>query len=140
MPLRMRVPQEDRRATLSRWLTSAYYSRTASSDVAVDWLGTGRILFGLGGETITLRRVGTPNIDIAVRAKSRGYAPEELVGGISQQDREVRILAEDVTFSPPLRPGDKVLLHGRLLNIDSVDASTGRSEADLVFYIVRARG
>jgi hypothetical protein len=105
-----------------------------------DWLALGRTLFNAAGETITLRRIGTPNTDISVRAKARGYAPEELVGGINQQDREIRVLAEDVTFDPALKPGDKVVLHGRVMNIDAVDASTGRAGSDLVFYIVRARG
>jgi hypothetical protein len=104
-----------------------------------DWSGIARRGFLAAGNIITLRRVGTPNTDIAVRAKHRGYEPNELTGGINQQDREVRIPAEDVTFSPPLRPGDKAIIDGRVMNIDSVDASTGRGN-DLVFYIVRARG
>jgi hypothetical protein len=77
-----------------------------------DWLGMARRTFNADGETITLRRIGTPNTDISVKAKARGYAPEELVGGINQQDREIRILAEDVTFDPALRPGDKAILQG----------------------------
>jgi hypothetical protein len=103
-----------------------------------DWPANARRQFGRAN-TITLRRIGTPDIDITVHAKARAYEPDELVGGINQQDREVRIPAEDVTFSPPLRPGDKAIIDGRVMNIDSVDASTGRGN-DLVFYIVRARG
>jgi hypothetical protein len=105
-----------------------------------NWLSVGRHMFDLAGETITLRRLGTPNTDVTVRAKTRAYQQDELVGGVSQQDREVRVLAEDVTFSPALKPGDKVLMHGRLFNIDAVDGSTGRAGNDLVYYILRARG
>jgi hypothetical protein len=104
-----------------------------------DWLANARRQFGRAN-TITLRRIGTPNIDITVHAKARAYEPNELVGGINQQDREIRILAEDVTFDPALRPGDKAIVNGRTMNIDSVDASTGRAGDGLVFYIVRARG
>lgn len=43
------------------------------------------------GETVTLRRVvGAANqvfIDVTVRVLLRGYAPNELVGGITQQDQ-----------------------------------------------------
>jgi hypothetical protein len=76
-----------------------------------DWLASARRQFGRAN-TITLRRIGTPDIDITVHAKARAYEPDELVGGINQQDREIRILAEDVTFSPALRPGDKAIIAG----------------------------
>lgn len=76
---------------------------------------------------------------ITVRAKARGYTPEELVGGINQGAREIRILAQDVTFEGGVKAGDKVIIHGRTLNVDSVDASTGRGN-ELVFFLVRASG
>jgi hypothetical protein len=91
--------------------------------------------------TLTFRRIGTPNVDITVRARIRGYRADELVGGIQQGDRQVVAYADDVTFTPALRAGDKVLSPtGRLLNIETVDDSTGLTDEGLVVYYLRVRG
>lgn len=92
--------------------------------------------------TLTFRRIGTPNVDLTVRARLRGYRADELVGGVQQGDRQVIAYADDVTFTPALRPGDKVLSPtGRLLNIETVDDSTGYVDDEgLVVYYLRVRG
>ena len=89
------------------------------------------------GETITLRRGAS---DISVRARVVGYQAEELVGGIVQGDRKVIALADDVTFDPPLRRGDKAVIRNRVMNIEFVDDSTRRVGGVLVAYELTVRG
>ncbi len=106
------------------------------------WKTTALDLLDLAGTTLTFRRIGTPNVDCTVRARLRGYRPDELVGGVQQGDRQVVAYADDVTFIPVLRPGDKVLSPtGRLLNIETVDDSTGYVDGEgVVVYYLRVRG
>ena len=59
--------------------------------------------------TLVFKRLGTPDIEINVQARLRGYRAEEIVGGVNQGDRQVTAYADDVTFTPPLKPGDKVM-------------------------------
>lgn len=67
------------------------------------------------GETVTLRRLGSPNIDKNVRAAElRGKeAPKELVGAVQQTARGWLALAEDIEssgFPTPFREKfDKVI-------------------------------
>jgi hypothetical protein len=92
------------------------------------------------GEMITLRRPATM-AEITVRARVTEYKPEELGGGINQGDRRVIVLASDVTFDPPLRVGDKVVLRGnRVLNISVIDDNTRRIAGELIAYDIAARG
>ncbi len=90
------------------------------------------------GESITLRRL--PSTDIAVRARVTGYKPDEIGGDIMQGDRKVIVFADDVTFDPPLRRGDKVVVRGALLNIAVVDDNTRRIAGELIAYELAARG
>jgi hypothetical protein len=91
--------------------------------------------------TLVFKRLGTPDIEINVRARLRGYRAEEIVGGINQGDRQVTAYADDVTFTPPLKPGDKVMHPtGRQLNIETVDDTTGITDEGLVVYYLRVRG
>jgi hypothetical protein len=89
------------------------------------------------GEVITLKRGAT---EISVHAKVSEYTPAELVGGIVQGDRRIMVLAEDVSFDPPLKRGDKALVRGHLLNIESVDDNTRREAGTLLAYVLQARG
>lgn len=75
------------------------------------------------GQTITLRRPGTPATTINdVRARVLGDGtPEELSGGIAQKQLQAIVLAADVTFDPRLRPGDQMIYHGRTYTLASVD-------------------
>jgi hypothetical protein len=97
------------------------------------------------GETITLRRVGSPNVDKSVRARVTGFAPEELVGGITQGHRKVIVLAEDVEstgFPVPIARGglDRVVVRGKTMMIEDVDDSTARLGGTLLAYLITASG
>lgn len=98
------------------------------------------------GETITLRRIGSPDQNFPVRARVMGFSPEELVAGLDQADRKVIVLAEDVEtsgFPVPFDDGgsDKVVLSGgEILNVQSVDDHTRRVGGVLIAYEIVARG
>lgn len=92
----------------------------------------------LFGEPVQLRRAGTA--DLTVVARITGYKPSELGGGIRQGDRKAVLLAQGVTFDPPLRPLDKLILRGRILNIEIVDDSTRRAGGELIAYELTVRG
>jgi hypothetical protein len=94
------------------------------------------------GELITIRRVNPnlPPTDADVLARVLGYQPEELNGGIMQGDRKIIFMAEDITLNPTLRAGDKVIVRGRMLNIERVDDSTRRVAGTLIAYELTGRG
>lgn len=91
-----------------------------------------------------VRRTGTgssaPEHAIDVRGRATDYRPDELAGGVQQGDRKIIVYADDVTFSPHLRRGDKAIVRGATLNIEDVDDSTVRVNGVLIAYILRARG
>lgn len=100
------------------------------------------------GELVTLRRftgTGSPpsHTDYpssgGIRARVRGYKPEELVGGIVQGDSEVILLAEDVTASAitlPLVAGanDWVVIRSKQHIIKRIDDNTRRIADELIAY------
>ncbi|RAI44724.1 hypothetical protein CH341_07785 [Rhodoplanes roseus] len=95
------------------------------------------------GETITVRRLNpspAAPTDVQALARITGYDPSEIVPGIQQGDRKVILLAEHVTLTPPLRAGDKLVVRGRVLNIETVDDSTRRLGGVLVAYELLVRG
>lgn len=94
------------------------------------------------GEDIVLRRVkGSSlatqvNVDVTCRAFVRGYAPNELVGSITQQDVKVILSttqidaadwpADEADSTSPIDPrvprknrGDKCVIAGRVLSVES---------------------
>jgi hypothetical protein len=85
------------------------------------------------GQTVTLRRPGTPAVSADLPAFVRGYKPQELVGAITQGDSEVTLspthIAEsgwpgalaqvDGTDAAVPRKGDKVVIQGRLRNVEA---------------------
>lgn len=89
------------------------------------------------GQTVTLRRlVGTTSqtpYDIVLPAHVRGYAPNEIVGGIRQGDSKVIVSpspiaaagwpgagsATDGTDARMPRMGDKVITQGRTRNVEA---------------------
>lgn len=112
------------------------------------------------GQDITLRRiVGTTNpvnVDCTVRAFVRGYKPDELVGGVIQGDSHVIIAGADIDAaqwpggepvqSPPRatdprvpRKGDKVIIEGRLRNVE-VAAPVYMAAGDLLRVNLTVRG
>lgn len=98
------------------------------------------------GENVTLRRINvspTPATDETVLARVKRYEPNELVGGITQADRKVIVMAEDIgAFPVPIKTGgsDKVVVRGRVMNIQEVDDSTCRYGPELIAYLITARG
>lgn len=73
-------------------------------------------LFDMGSRRVTLLRnvTNNPAIEVQnVRARVRGFKPEEITGGIQVGQRKVLILAEDVPESfLPLRANDRVIVDG----------------------------
>lgn len=80
------------------------------------------------GTPCTLRRyVGLGSardpVDIAIRAHVRGYAPEDLVGGIMQGDTKVILSPTEITAASWPGPqdwpqvGDRLVVDGRERNI-----------------------
>jgi hypothetical protein len=77
-------------------------------------------LIGVAGETITYKRVthgsfstatlqSTPSVQgYAIKAGLRQYRAREITGLVQQSDREVRIAAADLSFTP--RPNDLVAI------------------------------
>jgi hypothetical protein len=96
--------------------------------------------------TITLERTGATPPTLTVRGRVYNYAPDELVGGISQLDRKGIVYADDVTWTPKLRNGDRVRYatedgSSKLLNVEHVDDATARVAGEnLVIYRLRLKG
>lgn len=101
------------------------------------------------GEDIAIRRysgtgVGRTYVDRPCRARVVGYSPDELVGSITQGDRRVIVLAEDLDGeSPPFKimKSDKVV-SSRFpeLAIMAVDDNTRRIQGTLIAYDLQVRG
>ncbi len=102
----------------------------------------------LHGEDIAIRRYAgaTPPrsyVDRPCRARVMGYGPDELVGTVTQGDRKIIVLAEDLEGnSPPfiLKKTDKAIVRGDELAILGIDDSTRRIGASLIAYQLHARG
>lgn len=98
----------------------------------------------LDGQDIVLRRVkGTSlatqqNVDVTCRAFVRGFAPNELVGSITQQDRKVILSptqideadwpadeADSTSLIDPRIPrknrGDKCIIGGKLYSVEAAE-------------------
>jgi hypothetical protein len=95
------------------------------------------------GETVTLRRPGTPDVDATPKAKVRGYQPHELVNGIVQGDRQVIIGATTLAaFGWPAPPskaaGDRVLIDGKPTAVQGVE--TRKIGEDAAMYVIQVRG
>lgn len=103
------------------------------------------------GEDIAIRRYTSTGaaprtyVDRVCRARITGYLPSEIVGSITQGDRRVIVLAEDLEGeSPPFAPtkSDKVVA-SRFVNdlaIISIDDSTRRIDGTLIAYEFQVRG
>ena len=96
------------------------------------------------GVKIHLRRVtGTHGTKIEARpwAVTRGYNPEELVGGVEQGDRLVLLEAETLAVrhwpAPPV-PGDEIVIAGRTASVEAVD--THRMGETDIRYLMQVRG
>jgi hypothetical protein len=100
------------------------------------------------GEVIYIRRyvgtgTGRPYTDKSCHARVMGYQPDELVGTVTQGDRKIIALAEDLEgYSPVFTPtkSDKAMVRGAELSIISIDDSTKRIGSTLIAYVLQARG
>lgn len=92
------------------------------------------------GREVTLRR--PPATDVAIQAKIVGYALEELIGEVTQNDRKVVIAADDLSAwaaSPAIpRNGDQVIVAGKTGVVRGVESR--HLGADVVRYDLRVTG
>jgi hypothetical protein len=105
-------------------------------------------LIGVAGETITYKRIthvaystvmlqSTPSTQsYTIKAGVRQYRAREIAGLVQQGDREVRIAAADLSFSP--KPNDQVVIGGKTYQVVSVNTRSPFSEAAI--HIVQVRG
>lgn len=76
------------------------------------------------GQAVTLRRIvpNAPAIERPSRAFVRGYRPDELVGGINQGDTLVALSPTNLPAEfADLRRNDRVIIEGRVRNVEYVD-------------------
>jgi hypothetical protein len=105
-------------------------------------------LIGVAGETMTYKRVthgsystatlqSTPSVQSsAIKASVRQYRAREITGLVQQGDREVRIAAADLSFTP--RTNDQVVIGGKTYQVVSVNTRSPFNEAAI--HIVQVRG
>jgi hypothetical protein len=105
-------------------------------------------LIGRAGETVSYQRVAHGSFDTAtlqsapsveshtVKAGVRQYRAREIAGLVQQGDREVRIAAADLSFTP--RPNDQVVIGGKTFQVVSVNTRSPFNEAAI--HIVQVRG
>jgi len=105
-------------------------------------------LIGVAGETITYKRVthssystatlqSTPSVQsYTIKAGVRQYRAREIAGLVQQGDREVRIAAADLSFSP--KPNDQIVIGGKTYQVVSVNTRRPFNEAAM--HIVQVRG
>jgi hypothetical protein len=105
-------------------------------------------LIGKAGETITSTRVTHGSYGTATRqsppsvqsdtmkASVRQYRAREIAGLVQQGDREVRIAAADLSFTP--QPNDQVVIGGQTYQIVSVNTRRPCNEAAI--HLVQVRG
>jgi hypothetical protein len=105
-------------------------------------------LIGVAGEAITYKRVthgsystamlqSTPSVQsYTIKAGVREYRAREIAGLVQQGDREVRIAAADLSFTP--KPKDQVVIGGKTFQVVSVN--TRRPFDEAAVHILEVRG
>ena len=71
----------------------------------------------------------------------RGYEPVQLVGGISQGDRQVTICNREIAraqWPAPPRANDRCVIDGRTTTIQACD--TRKLHDDIVLHLIQVRG
>jgi hypothetical protein len=89
------------------------------------------------GETITIRRftgsgAPRPKTDTTTKARVVGYRPEEMLAPITQGDRKVIALVDDLSAILPVVLTDKVVIRGKELAIKAIDDNTRRIGGTLI--------
>lgn len=77
------------------------------------------------GQTVTLRRPGTPDVDATVKAHLRGGTPEDVLDDRNAADRSCTIAAADpglAAWPVPPRSGDYVVIGADRWIVAGVDA------------------
>jgi hypothetical protein len=97
-----------------------------------------------GRQMLLRRRIGTTSSyqDVTVTGITKGYRPAELMGGLQQGDRYVRIsnaeiAAQGVYIGPP-RKGDFVVIDGASTAVQGVE--TERLSAEVLIHTLWVRG
>jgi hypothetical protein len=83
------------------------------------------------GEQVTLRRLGSPNIDVTVWAKIDG-AGEQLSGGSMPQFKR-RVIISNVEIAAAGWPGppkrmDQIITAGKMMTVQTCDTANGPTE------------
>jgi hypothetical protein len=92
------------------------------------------------GEPVTLRRINSPDITLAVRAFVRRAAVDDLAPGADAAVADTVLVLSPTglsTFVPPLR-GDQADIAGRRVNVEQVE--TVRMGAAVVRYNLMVTG
>lgn len=97
------------------------------------------------GETISLVRGfgGVNPITVTgLRARVKGYEPNEVVGAIQQGERHVILLAEDVAATALSAPAinDRVIWNGKTLTVKEVNDATRRIRGVAIAYDLKVQG
>jgi hypothetical protein len=95
------------------------------------------------GQQLTLRRIGSPNVDVALSGRLQTFDPKEIGGGIVQGDRKLIIgnfsILEAGWPGPPQR-GDQILFAGgtktaTVMGVDTITVGT-----EIVRHNLQVRG
>lgn len=97
------------------------------------------------GETVYVRRYsGTPpsltSVDTATKARVMEYQAREIVGPITEGDRKVIALVDDLSGVLPLTLNDAVVVRGKELAIKAIDDNTRRIGGTLIALELRVGG
>ena len=89
------------------------------------------------GEAMTLRRLGTPDVDVAVKAKRYGSVDSIVVNSQTRQRINVKISNAEIaaaSWPVPIRPKDALIdAAGKTWIIESVDARSDGGVAQTHF-------
>jgi len=100
-------------------------------------------------ERVTIRRYtgsgsSRPRFDAEnIRARTVGYEPHELVGGVVQGDRKMIVFADDLIargMTLPITTSDKAVVRGKEIAIMAADDSTRRVNGSLIALELQVRG
>jgi hypothetical protein len=92
------------------------------------------------GEPVTLLRIGTPDVTLAVRAFVRRATLDQLAPGVDAAQAGTTVILSPTgltAFGPPVR-GDQANIAGRLTNVEEVE--TVRMGATVVRYNLQVSG
>lgn len=79
-------------------------------------------------------------VDCLVRARVVGFDEAEITAGIEEGQRKMIVFAPDVTWSDPLRSGDRVFAGDLDLYVNTVDDQKRRVDGTLIAYEITASG